>query len=163
MYLRNNFQRRKWNSQHFKGAIVPHKENWATDFNLKGLTGSLLAFLLPLELIKPKCCFLLWKLLSNNSSKRDWINSHLFIPLTSTINRMKVAIKRHDYRGYVTRLVIYLPHSEVKSLRIRWQIQLHENTWPLASLRQRNNRLLFSAYRSHETQRHQFKKIIITK
>ena len=93
--------------------------------------------------------------MSNNSSKRDWINSHLFIPLTSAMNRVKAAIKRHGYRGYVTRLVNYLLHSKVKSSRIGWQIQLHEIIWSWASYRQRNNRLL--AHWSRETQRHQCK------
>ena len=54
--------------------------------------------------------------------------------------------------GYVTSLVNYLPHSEVKSSRIEWQSPAPRN-WFLASLPQRNNRLLFLAYRSHETQR----------
>ena len=44
--------------------------------------------------------------------------SQLFIVSTSTINRVEAAIKRHDYPGYVTRLVNYLPHSEVKTSRV---------------------------------------------
>ena len=58
-----------------------------------------------------------------------WLDSPFFSPSTGAIIRMKAAITRHVYHGYVTRLVNYLPHSEVKSSRLWLANPLHENTW----------------------------------